>query len=75
MKSQNLFSEKNKKNISVCHLLKILPRVLSIKPIKYQIFQNSRFDFFFLFQNNISRGLTFDLQHMVTVFILSIGTP
>ena len=30
MKYQNLFSEKNKKNISICHLLKILPRVLSI---------------------------------------------
>ena len=27
----NLFSGKNKRNISVCHLLKILPRVLSIK--------------------------------------------
>ena len=32
MKCQNLFSGKNKKkNISVCHLLKILPRVLSVK--------------------------------------------
>ena len=30
MKCQILFSEKNKKNISVCHLLKILPRVLSV---------------------------------------------
>ena len=30
MKYQNLFSVKNKKNISICHLLKILPRVLSI---------------------------------------------
>ena len=27
----NLFSGKNKKKNSVCHLLKILPRVLSIK--------------------------------------------
>ena len=31
MKCQNLFSEKNKKNVSNCHLLKIFPRVLSIK--------------------------------------------
>ena len=32
MKCQNLFSgRKTKKNISVCSLLKILPRVLSIK--------------------------------------------
>ena len=31
MKCQNLFSGKNKKNISICRLLKILPEVLSIK--------------------------------------------
>ena len=31
MKCQNLFSGKNKKNNSVCRLLKILPRVLSLK--------------------------------------------
>ena len=31
MKYQNLFSGKNKKNISYCRLLKILPRVLSVK--------------------------------------------
>ena len=30
MKCQILFSEKNKKNISKCRLLKILPRVLSV---------------------------------------------
>ena len=30
MKCQNLFSGKNKKNISICFLLKILPRVLSV---------------------------------------------
>ena len=28
MKCQNLFSRENKKNISICHLLKILSRVL-----------------------------------------------
>ena len=31
MKCQILFSGKNKKNISKCHLLKILPRVLGVK--------------------------------------------
>ena len=31
MKCPILFSEKNKKNISKCRLLKILPRVLSVK--------------------------------------------
>ena len=31
MKCQILFSGKNKKNISRCHLPKILPRVLSVK--------------------------------------------
>ena len=30
MKCQNQFSEKNKKNISMCKLLKILPKVLSV---------------------------------------------
>ena len=33
MKYQNLFSGKNKKNISKCRLLKILPRVLSVKQL------------------------------------------
>ena len=37
MKCQNLFFGKNKKNISVCHLLKILPRVLSIKSSRLEI--------------------------------------
>ena len=31
MKCQILFSGKNKKNISKCHLLKILPGMLSVK--------------------------------------------
>ena len=31
MKCQILFSGKNKKNISKCRLLKILPRVLGVK--------------------------------------------
>ena len=33
MKGQILFSEKNKKNISKCRLLKILPRVLSVNEL------------------------------------------
>ena len=33
MKCHILFSEKNKKNISKCRLLKILPRMLSVKYI------------------------------------------
>ena len=43
MKCQILFSEKNKKNISKCRLLKILPRVLSVKCQSQQqqmMFQN-----------------------------------
>ena len=38
MKCHTLFSEKNKKNISKCRLLKILPRVLSVK-LSYHILQ------------------------------------
>ena len=33
MKDQILFSGKNKKNISKCRLLKILPRVQSLKAV------------------------------------------
>ena len=36
MKCQDLFSEKNKKNISMYHLLKILPRVLREKVTGYK---------------------------------------
>ena len=36
MKCQSLFSGENKKNISVCHLLKILPRVLNGKSQFYE---------------------------------------
>ena len=35
MQCQILFSGKNKKNISKCRLLKILPRVLSVKQAKH----------------------------------------
>ena len=42
MKCHILFSEKNKKNISKCRLLKILPRVLSVKT-KRTVFVSSYF--------------------------------
>ena len=38
MKCQILFSGKNKKNISKCYLLKILPRVLSVKCTSLSLF-------------------------------------
>ena len=49
MKCHILFSEKNKKNISKCRLLKILPRVLSVKSdiVRVHILSfpwNQRFD-------------------------------
>ena len=37
MKCQILFSGKNKKNISKCHLLKILPRVLSVNMLAQNV--------------------------------------
>ena len=37
MKCHILFSEKNKKNISKCRLLKILPRVLSVKDATFAL--------------------------------------
>ena len=48
MKCSILFSGKNKKNISKCRLLKILPRVLSVKSkgeiVKYFFGSKSRYD-------------------------------
>ena len=35
MKYRNLFSGENKKNISLCRLLKILPKVLSIYSLRF----------------------------------------
>ena len=37
MNCQNLFSGKNKKNFSICHLLKIFPRVLSTNQSIYPV--------------------------------------
>ena len=58
MKCQNLFSGKNKKNISKCRLLKILPRVLSVKSLMLgKIFSRQHFVlfcwFFFFSENRI----------------------
>ena len=41
MKCHILFSEKNKKNISKCRLLKILPRVLSVNIESHTITQTT----------------------------------
>ena len=53
MKCQILFSGKNKKNISKCCLLKILPRVLSVNIFKYldgQV-QANRANLYWVLQN------------------------
>ena len=69
MKCQILFSEKNKKNISKCRLLKILPRVLSVKYYNFILKKKDMFNVFwhsveiilayFLYQNEHLR-LRFD---------------
>ena len=46
MKCHILFSEKNKKNISKCRLLKILPRVLSVKKLSRNHHQSLLFNKF-----------------------------
>ena len=48
MKCQILFSEKNKKNISKCRLLKILPRVLSVKIYVYVLYRVPIFCAYFM---------------------------
>ena len=48
MKCQILFSGKNKKNISKCRLLKILPRVLSVNKVCC-VRENQDAQIFFLF--------------------------
>ena len=77
MKCQNLFSGKNKKNISKCRLLKILPRVLSVKvPIttaaddilKYIFFF---FFFFFFLKNKIRPGISCSNSHEMSRLLLS----
>ena len=37
MKCQILFSGKNKKHISICRLLKLLPRGLSVKVLREEV--------------------------------------
>ena len=48
MKCQNLFSRKNKKNIPICRLLKILLRVLSVN-LEVLFIETVWIFFFFLF--------------------------
>ena len=49
MTCQNLFSGKNKKNISICHLMKFLSRVLRVNPLVLSIWGKKfcRFHFYF----------------------------
>ena len=55
MKCQILFSGKNKKNISKCRLLKILPRVLSVKDL--QIYHKEGLEY--------GRGLSFSYKALL----------
>ena len=41
MKCQNLFAGNNKKSISICRLLKILPRLPNIKDYNYTFKKNN----------------------------------
>ena len=68
MKCQILFSGKNKKNISKCRLLKILPRVLSVKAKKYIAEQTNK-ALFALIKKSRSLILSFDLQIQSTLVI------
>ena len=56
MKCHILFSEKNKKNISKCRLLKILPRVLSIKMSVRSVYNYSRCVFLMINKKVIRSG-------------------
>ena len=49
MKCQNLFSGENKKNISICCLLKILPRMLSVNDYVLSLVSKLRHHQFLLF--------------------------
>ena len=55
MKCHILFSEKNKKNISKCRLLKILPRVLSVK-VSHRSRSWSQVKFFCMSGKPLSQG-------------------
>ena len=46
LKCQNLFPGKNKKNVTICHLLKILPTVLGISIEENVVFVVVVFIFF-----------------------------
>ena len=76
MKCHILFSEKNKKNISKCRLLKILPRVLSVSVLYFLTSQ------FFISQTTavsnqtlfspilgVCLGLDFGITQLKNIFI------
>ena len=62
MKCQILFFGKNKKNIAICLLLKILPRVLSVnlKPVAFDIMQTAN-EKYFHFSLKKGSGISFRL--------------
>ena len=49
MKCQTLFSGKNKKNISICCLLKNLQRWLSLSPLDFKSHKNKFYDMLFYY--------------------------
>ena len=52
MKCQILFSGNDKKNVSICRLLKVLPRVLSIKAMIKSTLNNSKY---FMYISRVER--------------------
>ena len=71
MKHQNLFFGKNKENIYICHLLKILTTALSIK---ISTFSNLLSKPFFFFSQNVGLDISFKLSLMETVLMKYQGT-
>ena len=59
MKRQSLFSEKNKKSISNCCLLKLLPSMLSTEALHKIVAEN----IFFFFQRKLDLAL--HMNHLI----------
>ena len=70
MKCQIPFSEKNKKHISKCRLLEILPRVLSVYAIsQYYAKQDCIYTYsFLLYINSVINGLLQCLPHPNNIY-------
>ena len=62
MKCHILFSEKNKKNISKCRLLKILPRVLSVNGQGGVFCDNSSWIYLASFSIKVSCGYSLEVS-------------